>query len=188
MRLMNSTNKISIIVLFSISLLTGFGSIMDRQSVHSLTIGGIELDELHDPSAFEISDLNELLGIKGDKGDKGDTGATGPQGPKGDTGATGPQGPSGTPAEDKDLSIRTVEGNIARDGFCVDGCSDTEKSVASCDSDEVLTGGGVSNSAGHVLYSKPVGNSWEAKGVSQGGQNPSLTQAYAQCQKLEPTS
>ena len=52
-------------------------------------------------------------------------------------------------------------------GSVLTGCSDTEKSVASCNSDEVLTGGGVINSAGPVLYSKPVGNSWEAKGVSK---------------------
>ena len=130
-------------------------------------------------------------GEQGPKGDKGDTGAQGLQGEKGDkgdTGAQGEQGPPGTPAENNDLSIRTVEGNVARDGVCVDGCRDTEKSVASCNSDEVLTGGGVMNSAGHVLYSKPIGNSWEAKGVSQGGQNPSTTQAYAQCQKLVPES
>jgi hypothetical protein len=116
-------------------------------------------------------------GEQGPKGDKGDTGAQGLQGEKEDKGDTGIS---------RYLSIRTVEGNIARDGFCVDGCSDTEKSVASCNSDEVLTEGGVMNSGGHVLYSKPVGNSWEAKGVSQAGQNPSTTQAYAQCQKLVP--
>ena len=105
------------------------------------------------------------------------TGERGPVGPPGDKGDTG---------KSKDLSISTVEGNIARDGFCVDGCSDTEKSVASCNSDEGITGGGVQDSAGHVLYSKPIGNSWEAKGVSQGGQNPSTTQAYAHCHKLAP--
>jgi hypothetical protein len=130
-------------------------------------------------------------GLQGEKGDKGDTGAQGLQGEKGDkgdTGATGAQGLQGKDATENDLSIRTVEGNIARDGFCVDGCQDTEKSVASCNSDEVLNGGGVMNSAGHVLYSKLVGNSWEAKGVSQGGQNPSTTKAYAQCQKLVPES
>ena len=64
----------------------------------------------------------------------------------------------------------------------------TQRRVLHHNSDEVLTGGGVMNSAGHVLYSKPVGNSWEAKGVSQGGQNPSTTKAYAQCQKLVPES
>jgi hypothetical protein len=126
-------------------------------------------------------------GLQGEKGDKGDTGAQGLQGEKGDKGDTGKQGEPGTPAVNNDLSIRTVEGNVARDGTCINQCSDTEKSVASCNSDEVLTGGGFHKSGNAwTTDSKPVGNSWEAKGNPQSSQNPSTTQAYAQCQKLVP--
>ncbi|MBA2268253.1 MAG: collagen-like protein [Nitrosopumilus sp.] len=122
-------------------------------------------------------------GEKGDKGDKGDTGAQGLQGEKGDKGDKGDAAPS------QDLTVRTVEGNVARDGTCVDGCSDTEKSVASCNSDEVLTGGGFHKSGlAWTTDSKPVGNSWEAKGQPRSAQDVSYTQAYAQCQKLEPQS
>ncbi len=53
---------------------------------------------------------------------RGEQGLQGEKGDKGDTGATGAQGLQGKDATENDLSIRTVEGNIARDGFCVDGC------------------------------------------------------------------
>ncbi|WP_415311998.1 hypothetical protein [Candidatus Nitrosocosmicus sp. FF01] len=136
-------------------------------------------------------------GPQGVQGPKGDTGAQGPQGPqgvqgpKGDTGAEGPQGdtgaegPQGPPGPEKDLSIRTVEGDIVQNGV---SNGQPRKSVASCDSDEVLTGGGFEKSgATTTMYSKPVDNSWEAAGHAAPG-GPSYTQAYAQCQKLTPSS
>lgn len=129
-------------------------------------------------------------GLKGEKGEKGDTGTQGSKGDNGDTGATGPQGPSGTPVENNDLSIRTVEGNVAQNGACVDGCASTAKSIAFCNEDEVSTGGGfvhTGNAYYAMDYSRPNGNSWEAKGLPLGG-DPSYTQAYAQCQKLIPVS
>jgi hypothetical protein len=64
------------------------------------------------------------------------------------------------------------------------------KSVASCDSDEVLTGGGFKHTgnANYIMdFSRPNGNSWEAQG-SPMSQDPSYTQAYAQCQKLTSSS
>jgi len=136
-------------------------------------------------------------GPQGEQGPKGDTGAQGPQGeqgPKGDTGAQGPQGEqgqAGTPAINNDLSIRTVEGNIARNGVCSSQpCAETDKSIASCNDDEVLSGGGFEHTghSGYIMdYSRPNGNSWEAKGSPLSG-DPSFTQAYAQCQKLTPSS
>jgi len=39
-----------------------------------------------------------------------------------------------------------------------------------------------------LAYSTPVGNSWEAKSFPLTNDFPSYTQAYAQCQKLEPSS
>ena len=78
----------------------------------------------------------------------------------------------------RDLSIRTVKGNFAFDGSI-------DISIASCESDEVLTGGGFEHFGGDYLlqYSKPVGNSWQAKSVPF-SQNSLGIQAYAQCQKL----
>jgi hypothetical protein len=84
-----------------------------------------------------------------------------------------------------------VEGNVARNGACVDGCASTEKSVAFCNEDEVLTGGGFvhKGSVNYIMdYSRPNGNSWEAKGSPTLSGDPSYTQAYAQCQKLMPES
>jgi hypothetical protein len=58
-------------------------------------------------------------------------------------------------------------------------------SEAACDSDEILTGGGSEHKGSNYVlaYSKPVENSWEAKSFPM-SQNPSYTQAHAQCQKL----
>jgi hypothetical protein len=137
-------------------------------------MGGIDLDD--------FTDLNDLLGLEFLRDPQGE------QGPKGDTGPQGEQGPPGTPAENNNLSMRTVEGNVAQNG-CVDGCSSLAKSVASCNDDEVLTGGGSGHSGGEFLmdFSRPNGNSWEARSTPTGG-DPSYTQAYAQCQKLVPES
>jgi hypothetical protein len=128
-------------------------------------------------------------GPKGDKGDPGPQGPPGEKGDKGDTGAQGEQGPqepqgekgdTGASAPTRDLGIRTVKGDSVfndnnRDHF----------SAATYDSDEILTGGGSEHKGGDYLlaYSKPVGNSWEAKSFPM-SQDPSFTQAYAQCQKL----
>lgn len=62
-----------------------------------------------------------------------------------------------------------------------------ETRTASCN-DEVLTAGGStpSGNSGRVLnFSRPAGSSWEAKGSPTSGE-PSITQAYAQCQQLIP--
>jgi hypothetical protein len=61
--------------------------------------------------------------------------------------------------------------------------------VASCNDDEVLTGGGSEHSGGQFRldFSRPNGNSWEARG-SPFSDIPSFTTAYAQCQKLTPSS
>jgi hypothetical protein len=130
-------------------------------------------------------------GLKVTKGDKGDTGATGSQGPKGDRGETGEQGAQGEQGESetvRDLSIRTVRGNIAQDNTCNEGCTGPQKSVASCNDDEVLTGGGFDKRGGTISYSKPVDNSWEAYGSATSSQSPSTTQAYAQCATLVPAT
>jgi hypothetical protein len=208
--LKNSDIKFTITVLLAILVLTATSSMIlsSFPIVYSLSIGGIDLDDFADVD--DLSELGFLRGPQGEQGPKGDTGPQGPQGeqgpkgdtgpqgpqgeqgPKGDTGPQGPQGelgPPGMPAVNNDLSIRTVEGNIARNGACVDGCASTEKSIATCNDDEVLTGGGSGHSGGEFRldYSKPNGNSWEAKG-SPFSQDPSYTQAYAQCQKLVPES
>ena len=128
------------------------------------------------------------MGSQGPQGPQGPIGPIGPQGPKGETGATGPQeerGLQGDSAPLQHLTMRTVEGDIVRNGFSAGVQS---KSVASCDFDEVLTGGGFAHTgnANYIMdFSRPTGNSWEAQG-SPMSSDSSFTQAYAQCQKLEP--
>ena len=116
--------------------------------------------------------------MQGSNGDKGDPG---PQGPPGPQGEQGPKGEKGywSICPTIDLSIRTV-----RDFVFIDNNRD-HFSPATCDSDEILTEGGSEHKGGdHLLaYSKPIGNSWEAKSFPM-SQDPSFTQAYAQCQKL----
>ena len=101
-----------------------------------------------------------MQGPKGDKGDPGPQGQPGPQGKHGPKGDKGEKGDTGASTPTRDLSIRTVKGDFVfidnnRDHF----------SAATCNSDEILTGGGSEHKGGdHLMaYSKPVGNSWEAK-------------------------
>jgi hypothetical protein len=81
-------------------------------------------------------------GPQGPKGDKGNTGATGPQGPKGETGAAGPQGPNGSIS-----SCRSVTEEIE--------LLWRAEISASCDTDEILLGGGcfVTGATGMQLQS-----------------------------------
>ncbi len=78
---------------------------------------GLEFD-FGGPNGFHF-DLGDFPTV-GEQGPLGPQGDPGPQGEKGDKGDKGDAAPS------QDLTVRTVEGNVARDGTCVDGCSDTE--------------------------------------------------------------
>ena len=71
-------------------------------------------------------------GSQGLVGPKGDPGNTGPQGP------AGPQGPQGPPGPDKELQVRSVAGNTVSIPS-----GQTRTATASCNSDEVVTGGGI---------------------------------------------
>jgi hypothetical protein len=112
MKLMNSNRKSSIIILFTIALLTGFISIAFKQSVFAFSIdfsglpgfgGNGGLDFLKGPKD-DKGDTGPQgpPGIQGEQGPKGDTGSqglTGSKGDKGDTGAQGEQGPKGDTGE-----------------------------------------------------------------------------------------
>ena len=131
-------------------------------------------------------------GPQGEKGDKGDTGEQGPQGPqgpegeKGDTGETGergPQGEQGPAGPSQSLDARQVEGNIvpAGAGF---------ESVASCDSDEEIVGGGFRtyDAQATVIKNRAEGNSWVASGSGTSSSNPARIQAFVECAQLTPES
>ncbi|CAN5707472.1 hypothetical protein BH23THE1_BH23THE1_17420 [soil metagenome] len=186
MKLTSHSIKLSFVIMFALVFTT-------------LSIGLVPKVSATIPMDFDMDELSEFPGLDllrgppGPKGEKGDTGLTGPMGPQGPegpqgetgaAGATGPQGQQGESAPLNELSIRTVEGEVVQNGAT---SGEINKSVASCDSDEVLTGGGFERSGWTttIIYSKPVDNSWEAAGAPGVG-GLSFTQAFAQCQKLIP--
>ncbi|NRA68610.1 MAG: hypothetical protein HRU19_29255 [Pseudobacteriovorax sp.] len=110
-------------------------------------------------------------GEKGDKGDKGDTGDEGPRGEKGEKGDTGPAG-----GLSSCLTRRVVTGPIP--GFR------NLRSRATCESQEVLTGGGCSATGASLVDSHPTTSSREyfcsAISPSTSNQGARLT-AYSVC-------
>lgn len=137
-------------------------------------------------------------GPQGPKGDTGDTGAEGPQGltgPKGDTGDTGaegpqgvqgPQGEQGSPGPDKELQVRSVAGNTVNIPS-----GQTRTAAATCNPDEVVTGGGMRVVDGintvnptHTfqgIHGSP--NIFELTYTNIGGGEASI-QVFAECAKL----
>lgn len=78
---MNSFSKLSISILFTIALSTGFISIVQVQRVHFFSINFSGLPGFRDNQGH-----NFLQGPKGDKGDTEEQWLAGPQGEKGDKG------------------------------------------------------------------------------------------------------
>ena len=74
---MNSFSKLSISILFTIALSTGFISIVQVQRVHIFSIDFSGLTGFRDNQGH-----NFLQGPKGDKGDTEEQGLAGPQGEK----------------------------------------------------------------------------------------------------------
>ena len=81
-------------------------------------------------------------GAPGPQGPAGEDGATGPQGPAGEDGATGPQGPAGPQGAPGAPLIATTRSTTSP-VFTLQGGS-TAPFTASCESGEVITGGGTS--------------------------------------------
>lgn len=112
---MNSNIKLSVIMLYSVSLSIGFISVAYTQSILALSIGSIDLDEL-----YQLPGFDGLQGPKGDKGDPGPQGPAGPQGDRGPQGETGPEGPAGQEIEKSYLIVKkriidTIGGSSASD-------------------------------------------------------------------------
>ena len=112
----------------------------------------------------------------------------GPAGPEGPPGNIGIQGPPGSPgplgkAPMENLVIREVNGNTIR----IEGMV---KSVATCNSDEFVSGGGFSikNGFGFIIDSRPDRNSWNvraANSLSVGNSTIGELQAHAECAKIQ---
>jgi hypothetical protein len=127
-------------------------------------------------------------GPQGLTGLKGDTGASGPQGPPGPQGPQGIQGIQGPAGPDKELQVRSVVGNSV-----TIPSGQTRTATASCDSDEVVTGGGIRVVDGintvnptHVfqgIHGSP--NTFELTYTNIGGGEATI-QVFAECAKLVP--
>ena len=123
MKFLNPYSKLSISVLFTIALSTGFLSMTYVQRAHAFSIDFSGL-----PGFGGDQGLNFFQGPKGDKGDtgpqgipgeKGDTGSQGEQGlqgekgdkgDKGDTGAQGAQGEKGEKGDKGDKGDTGAQG------------------------------------------------------------------------------
>jgi hypothetical protein len=114
-------------------------------------------------------------GPQGVQGPPGPQGLTGPQGPKGDTGA---QGPVGSP-RNAIVIERSAPGPTRIGSF-----NPTDISTASCNSDEIVTGGGYERDQGaNIVKESASGNSWVVTATASG---TGLFQAFAECLKLVP--
>lgn len=142
------------------------------------------------PLSLQISNsgLQGPPGPQGLAGPKGDTGAIGPQGPAGPQGSQGIQGQQGLPGPEKELEVRSVAGNSVNIPS-----GQTRTATASCDPDEVVTGGGIRAVDGintvnptHLfqgIHGSP--NTFELTYTNIGGGEATI-QVFAECAKLVP--
>ena len=109
---------------------------------------------------------------------QGPPGQNGTQGPPGPSGEQGPIGPPGAAAPTMNLVVRNVPGQIV-------ALSESAQSIATCNSDELVIGGGfsIANGPGMVLSSVPIDNSWVVFAANPFAIGNSSLQAFAECAK-----
>ncbi|HXX99061.1 MAG TPA: hypothetical protein VEL11_18375 [Candidatus Bathyarchaeia archaeon] len=118
----------------------------------------------------------------GERGPPGPPGINGTQGPPGPQGERGPPGPPGKSSM-KNLIIREVDGNSVRIKGIV-------SSLATCNNDEFVSGGGFSikNGFGFIIDSHQDRNSWNvtaANPFSVPNGTLGQLQAHAECAKIQ---
>jgi hypothetical protein len=119
-------------------------------------------------------------GPQGPQGEQGPPGLPGKNGTQGPQGPQGEQGPPGEAAPTMNLTVRLEVGEIV-------SLSRIAQSVmATCNSDELVTGGGfnITNGPGIALGSAPRENSWVVTAIDPFQNGNSLVQAFAECAKL----
>jgi hypothetical protein len=118
-------------------------------------------------------------GTQGPPGPMGPPGPLGPVGPQGEQGPAGERGPPGPAAQAMNFTVRNVPGQLV-------SLSGIERSVATCNSDELVTGGGfsITNGPGIVLSSTPQGDSWIVSAANPFTFGNSSVQAFAECAKI----
>jgi hypothetical protein len=120
------------------------------------------------------------LFFEGPPGPPGQNGTQGPPGPIGPPGPAGEQGPPGKAAPTMNLTVREGDGEVV-------SLEGIVESIATCNPDELVTGGGfnITNGSGIVLGSVPRGNSWVVIAAADPFNiGTSSVQAFAQCAKL----
>jgi hypothetical protein len=120
-------------------------------------------------------------GQNGTQGPPGPTGPPGPPGQNGTQGTIGPAGEQGPPGPEipaMNLVIRNMEGQIVP-------LTGIAQSLATCNPDELVTGGGftITDGPGVVLSSAPQGSSWIVVAANPFGFGNSSLQAFAECAK-----
>jgi Collagen triple helix repeat (20 copies) len=117
-------------------------------------------------------------GEQGPIGPRGEQGPIGPPGPIGPRGEQGPIGPPGAAAPTMNLAVRNVPGQIV-------AWNEVAQSIATCNSDELVIGGGfsIANGPGMVLSSVPIDNSWAVFAANPFAIDNSSLQAFAECAK-----
>jgi hypothetical protein len=118
------------------------------------------------------------IGPPGPPGEQGPIGPPGEQGPIGPPGEQGPIGPPGAAAPTMNLAVRNVPGQIV-------ALNEVAQSIATCNSDELVIGGGfsIANGPGMVLSSVPIANSWVVFAANPFAIGNSSLQAFAECAK-----
>ena len=99
--------KLSIIVVITFVLATGFTAMTYMQSAHAFSIDFSGLPGFGGNGALDF-----LKGPKGDKGDAGPQGPPGPQGEQGPKGDKGDTGPAGAPCPHQSELISPASGGI----------------------------------------------------------------------------
>lgn len=119
-------------------------------------------------------------GPVGPQGEQGPAGELGPVGPQGEQGPAGERGPPGPAAQAMNFTVRNVPGQLVSLSL-----SGLVQSVATCNTDELITGGGfsVTNGPGIVLSSTPQGDSWIVSAANPFTFGNSSVQAFAECAK-----
>jgi hypothetical protein len=115
-------------------------------------------------------------GTQGPPGPMGPLGPVGPAGPQGEQGPAGERGPPGPAAQAMNFTVRNVPGQLV-------SLNGIAQSVATCNPDELVTGGGfsITNGPGIILSSTPQGDSWIVSAANPFTFGNSSVQAFAEC-------
>ena len=155
-------------------------------TIFASIIGAISISTSFDSASGQMfyqgpPGKNGTQGPPGPMGPPGPLGPVGPQGEQGSAGELGPVGPQGEQgAQAMNFTVRNVPGQLV-----LLSLGGIVQSVATCNTDELITGGGfsITNGPGIVLSSTPQGVSWMVSAANPFTFGNSSVQAFAECAK-----